>query len=201
MKRLEIGLAVAASALFAACGGGGGGGYQAPRAMPMPMPVPTNTPGTGPTATPQVIRMALPTSSIGTLTDPTYGLIGGYTEQTYSQILGFVPGAQIMITNAEAGVPHTLNVLSQTAFPTNPALSTAASGGSTLAAGFATGTVNGGASVGPITLSAGLYFIGCAFHYVTNTMRTVLNVAANATPGPQATAVPGKPAPSNGFGY
>jgi hypothetical protein len=196
MKRLEIGLAVAASALFAACGGGGGSSPP----PPMPAQMPTAPMG-APTAAPQVIRMALPTTSIGMKTDPTYGLIGGYTQQTYSQILGFVPGAQVMISNGELAEPHTLNVLSQTAFPTNPTLSTAASGGSTLAAGFATGSVNGGASVGPITLSAGLYYIGCAFHYTTNTMRTVLNVAANAVPGPQATPMPGAVAPPSGFGY
>ena len=193
MKRLEVGLAVAASALFAACGGGGGS--TPPAAMPPQMSNPA------PTAAPQVIHMALPTTAIGTQTDPTYGLIGGYTQQTYSQILGFVPGARVMISNGEAALPHTLNVLSQTAFPTNPALSTAASGGSTLAAGFATGAIAGGASVGPITLSAGLYYIGCGFHYTTNAMRTVLNVAANAVPGPQATPPPGASAPSNGFGY
>ena len=57
------------------------------------------------------------------------------------------------------------------------------------------------ASVGPVTLTAGVYYIGCGFHYTSNNMRTVLTVAAAAVPGPQATAVPGDPAPTNGIGY
>jgi hypothetical protein len=191
MKRIGVFFAVAVCAVVTACGGGGGS--TTPSVMAIVTPVPT--------AAPQVIRLSLPSSSIGTLVDPTYGLIGGFTQQTYSQILGFVPGVQIMISNGQTGVPHTLNVLSQTAFPASPTLSVAAAGGATLAAGFASGSINGGASVGPVTLTAGLYFIGCAFHYASNTMRTVLNVAAAATPGPQATPVPADPAPTNGFGY
>jgi hypothetical protein len=189
-------LAIAASVTVAACGGGGS---AAPATVgPTASPAPT----IAPTAAPQVITMSLPTSAIGQETDPTYGLIGGYTQQTYSQTLAFVPGAQIMIANGQAGVPHTLNVLSQTAFPSAPTLSTAAAGGTTLAAGFQSGSLAGDSTIGPITLTAGLYYIGCGYHYTSNTMRTVLNVATAAVPGPQATAVPAQPAPTpGGYGY
>jgi hypothetical protein len=128
-------------------------------------------------------------------TDPTYGLVAGYTQQVYSQTLAFVPGAQIMIANGQAGVPHTLNVLSQTAFPVSPTLVTTASGSSTLNASYTSGTVTNGTMVGPVTLTAGLYYIGCGFHYTSAGMRTVLNVAAAATPGPQATLNPADSTP------
>jgi hypothetical protein len=189
MKRFDIAPAVFASAFLAACGGGGGYGssYTAP-AMTSP-------------STQQVITMSLPGSAIGVETDPTFGVVAGYTEAVYSQTLAFVPGAQIMIANGEAAVPHTLNVLSQTAFPVNPVLAVTASGGNTLAAGYASGVVNPDAMIGPVTLTAGVYYIGCGFHYTSNNMRTVLTVAAAAMPGPQATPVPGDAPPLNGFGY
>jgi len=194
MKRLVLALAVASSATIVACGGGSS-------SSPTPAAVATATPTVAPTAAPQQILMSLPGTVIGTETDPTYGVVSGYTEQTYSQTLGFVPGAQIMIVNGQASVPHTLNVLSQTAFPTSPTLTTTASGGSTLAAGYQSGVVAGGSSIGPVTLSAGLYYIGCGFHYNSAGMRTVLNVAAAATPGPQATPVPTQPTPTGNGGY
>jgi hypothetical protein len=168
--------------------------------------VPTATPTAPVTATPQEITMSLPGGTgIGTQTDPTFGAIAGYTEQVYSQVLAFVPGAQIMIVNgqtAASATPHTLNVLSQTSFPANPTLTTTASGGSTLAAGYQTGVVAAATTIGPVTLTAGLYYIGCGFHYLSNGMRTVLDVAASATPGPQATAVAADPVQTgNPYGY
>jgi hypothetical protein len=193
MKPFAIVLALAASTVVAACGGGGG--YNAPSTTPTVMPT------VAPTAAPQVITMSLPSSSIGVETDPTFGLVAGYTQQIHSQTLGFVPGAQVMISNGQAGIPHTLNVLSQTAFPVNPALSTAAAGGTTLSASYASGVVNPETMIGPVTLTAGVYYIGCGFHYTSSNMRTVLTVAAAAVPGPQATAVPGDSAPTNGIGY
>lgn len=201
------GTGVLVGALLSACGGGGGGATPSTVTGSTATTSPTTAATTVATAAPQVITMALPGgSAIGTETDPTYGLIGGYTETVYSQVLAFVPNAQVMILNgqpASNATPHTLNVLSQTSFPASPTLSTTASGGATLAAGFATGPVNAGApAIGPITLTAGTYYIGCGFHYTSNTMRTVLIVAANASPGTQATPVPSDtPVPNNVYGY
>ncbi len=183
---------LAAAVSLAACGGGGsggtatvpGGGGGGVATTPTPTPVPTSTP-TG--ALPQVVQMALPTSSIGSEVDPTYGLIGGFTQQTYSQTLGYAPGAQIMIRNSDSTTPHTFGVVSTTSFGGGAALSLSATGGSTVGSGFNTGTVNSGATMGPFTLASGTYYIGCAYHYVSNNMRTVLVVAPNAAPGPQAT--------------
>jgi hypothetical protein len=104
-----------------------------------------------------------------------------------------------MIRNGQTAVPHTFSVISTTGFNGTPTAT--ASGGSTIASNFNTGTVNGGQLIGPFTLTAGTYFIGCAFHYLAEGMRTVLVVAANATPGPQATPMPTATAPPGGIGY
>jgi hypothetical protein len=204
--RNHLTAALVAASLLAACsgGGGGGGGYNPPG--------PTATPTNNPNA--QIVALALPQSAIGQVTDPTFGLVGGYTQQVYSQVLGFVPGKMVMIHNAQTSTPHTLGDSGGSgSFPAGqPAmLSTTGTGSSTLSSGWQSGTISPGASVGPITLNAGTYWLGCAYHYSSNTMRTVLVVAASATPGPQATQNPAGPTPQptggggggggGGYGY
>jgi hypothetical protein len=207
MKQLLPPIAVLVGALLSACGGGGGGAATPVAVTTTTSPTPAPSATVAATAAPQVITMALPGgSAIGTETDPTYGLIGGYTQTVYSQVLAFVPNAQVMILNGQPSsnaTPHTLNVLSQTSFPASPTLTTTASGGNTLAAGFQSGSINAGApAIGPITLTAGTYYIGCGFHYLSNGMRTVLVVAAAAVAGPQGTPVPSDtPVPNNVYGY
>ncbi len=189
------GLAVAAS--LAACGGGSSGSTGVtppPGAAATPSPASTTPP---PVTTQQVVTLALPSSAIGVVDDPTFGTVAGFTQTVFSQVLGFAPGSQIMVRNGQSSVPHTFNVVSTTGF-TNAALSTSASGGSAVGGGFASGVIAPGALAGPFTLAGGTYWLGCAFHYASNGMRTVLVVAAGATPGPQATAVPGVPAPAPG---
>jgi hypothetical protein len=194
-------LVVALAALATACGGGGGGGVS-PGGGTMATPTPTST-----TSTQQVVRLALPTTAMGVENDPTFGLVGGFTQTNFSQVLGFAPGAQIMIQNAQiasSGVQHTLGDTGGTSgFNSGAALSMTASGGSTLSSGFQTGTINAGQTVGPFTLTSGTYYIGCAFHYVSNQMRDVLVVATGAQPGPQATQPPNtaSPPPPGGGGF
>lgn len=196
--------AVGCVAVFAACGGGGGtsspgapvvtGSTPAP-ATPTPVPTPTAT-----VSTQQVVTMALPSSVMGSTTT-AFGVIGGYTQSGFSQILAFAPGSQIMLRNGQAGVPHTLDVVSTASFPASPTLSTTASG-ATLDQNFASGVINPTTMIGPFTLTAGTYYVGCAFHYTTDNMRTVLVVAAGATPGPQATPPSsGSTPPPTGYGY
>jgi hypothetical protein len=193
-RRFSLGLAaagVACAALLAACGGGG---YSAPAANPNP--VSTATPPA--VSTQQVVTEALPTTVMGVEVDPTFGMIGGFTQAVFSQTLAFAPGAQIMIHNGQANLQHTFGVDSTTGFDTTgAALSPNATGGATIAGGFNTGTLNPGATAGPFTLAAGIYWIGCDFHFLSNNMRTVLQVSAAATPGPQATAPPGLAVPTS----
>ena len=197
---------------LAACGGAtstlnpsSGGGAVNPGVMnPPPTPAPVVT--SVPTSTQQLISIALPTTAIGTTKDAVGDVIGGFTQQQFSQVLGFVPGAKVMLRNAQTdGTPHTLgDTGSASSFPANPSLSfqSNTANGGTLGSGFQSGTIASNTLVGPFVLAAGTYFIGCAFHYITNNMRDVLVVAANATPGPQATqapnAVPPAPAPTGG---
>ena len=198
-KDLAIAGAFLGLAALAACSGGGGGSSR-------PMTPPTMTPTQPPVTSQQVVSVALPTTSIGRVTDPTFGLVGGYTQQMFSQVLGFAPGAQIMIRNGDSARPHTLGDLGTQSFPsTGASLSLTPTNSATFAAGWQSGSLNPGQLVGPITLTAGTYFIGCAYHYQSDGMRDVLVVAANAAPGPQATAAPGAPAPvptgTNGGGF
>jgi hypothetical protein len=191
-----IALSIAALAL-AACGGGGGG-YSPPGGggggVVIPQP---------PGVQALVIGLALPTGTIGVENDPMFGTVGGFTQQTYSQVLAFSPGASVKIQNLSSTTIHTLNVVGTVtgapSFPANPALTTGAAGTpGTLDANFASGNIAPGASIGPLTLVAGTYYIGCAYHYLTNTMRTALVVAPAATPGPQATPLPSGTTPPGG---
>ena len=159
-------------------GGGGGGGS--------PSPLPTSS----------AIGVDIPTGTIGVENDPVWGTVSGYTQQQTSQVLAFPPGATITITNlSTGGVPHTLNVIAQTKgppphWPTSPSLSFSPSGNGVLGATYASGTINAGASVKVKLSNPGIYLIGCAYHYISNQMRDVIQVVAGATPGP--TASPGQ---------
>ena len=192
-----------AMGVFAACSGGGGSSGGTSGALPTPAPTlapPANS-------TQQVISLALPTTAIGRENDPVFGAVGGYSQQAYSQVLGFVPGTQVMIRNGDSARPHTLGDTGASSFPSGQpaALSLTGTGTATFASGWQSGTIASGKLIGPITLQSGTYFIGCAYHYASDGMRDVLVVAANATPGPQATQAPGAPAPAptagGGFGY
>jgi cytochrome oxidase Cu insertion factor (SCO1/SenC/PrrC family) len=156
--------------------GGGGGGS--------PSPLPSAAIGVG-----------IPTGKIGVENDPVWGTVSGYTQNQTSQVLAFAPGAKITIQNLSSTTPHTLNVIGQTKgpppeWPKNPSLSFSPSGGA-LGTGYASGTLNPGASVTVTLSNPGIYLIGCAFHYIEFNMRDVIQVVAGATPGPTASPGPG----------
>lgn len=202
---LSIGaIALGLAAALAACGGGGGGGYGGGGTGGNPPPTAT----TPPAAQPQVVKVAIPTSAIGTV-NTQFGTVGGYTQTGTSQILGFVPGSKIMIQNAQdasSGIPHTLgDTGGASSFPasgSNLSMSANTLGGK-FKSGFQTGTMQPGTQIGPFVLQEGTYFIGCAYHYTLDSMRDVLIVAAHATPGPAATPPAGDTPPpySGGGGY
>jgi plastocyanin len=204
MKRYQAvvaGLAFTAAAL-AACGGGGGGSVSPPSNGGG-----GSTPGPAPTGVAAMtIGLAAPSGPIGSVNTAPFGVVGGYTQQTYSQVLAFAPGTQITIKNLASAGPHTLNVLSMSSFPASPTLDSTSSNSTSLDASYRSGTINPGASVTVTLSNPGTYYIGCAFHYFDAvSMRDVLIVSASATPGPQATPQPSSggstPGPGGGYGY
>jgi plastocyanin len=180
---------VAMAASLAACGGGGGGYGASGGTGSTGSNAPTGVTGF-------TIGFAQPDGTIGVVNDPSFGTVGGYTQNVYSQTVAFAPGTVVTLRNLSAATDHTLNVLSTTSFPASPSLPTTASGGSTLAAGFTSGTIHGGGTLSVTLATAGTYYIGCAYHYMDAvSMRDVIQVSTTATPGPQAT-----PQPSGGGG-
>jgi protein SCO1 len=175
------------SAAVAACTNGGGlgsvGGGVGGGGSPSPLPS-------------AAIGVAIPSGKIGVENDPAWGSVGGYTQQKTSQVLAFAPGAKITIENLSSTTPHTLNVIAKTNgpppnWPTNPRLTFSPRGNGILGSGYASGSLNPGTSV-TVTLSKpGIYLIGCAYHYLSNSMRDVIEVVAGATPGPTASPGPG----------
>jgi protein SCO1/2 len=142
------------------------------------------------------IGIAIPSGKIGVVNDPTWGSVGGYTQRHTSQVLAFPPNSKITITNLSSSTQHTLNVIALNNtpppnWPASPSLSINPSGNGVLGVGYASGIINGGKSVTVKLTKPGIYLIGCAFHYLSNQMRDVIEVATGATPGPTASPGPG----------
>lgn len=195
MPKKSAALAVAfAAALLASCAGGNGGSGTNGSSFAMPnMPdlkftatYPDNPNASG------TIMEELPSEGLGTIQDPFWqAKLGGYTQQQFSQALGFPPGTKLTIQNISHSISHTLNVVKKikgppAKFPPSPTLSMNPSGGK-LQKGYASGVIKPGTTVSVTLGKAGIYLIGCAFHYHSG-MQDVLVVRKGATPGPQATA-------------
>jgi|SRR5581483_944251 len=180
-KKLTI-FAFAAVAVLAACGGGGSGGGGP-------------TPQSGPTVPPAVpsltIGVSLPTTSIGSVNDPTFGQVAGYTQSIYSQSLAFPVGSVVTVQNLSSSTTHTFDVVGTTSFPANPTLPMTANGGGVLSSSYDSGNITGGSSVSITMSNAGTFYFGCAYHYLDSPqMRDVVQVSNSATPGPEATPPP-----------
>jgi cytochrome oxidase Cu insertion factor (SCO1/SenC/PrrC family) len=190
-RRAAAPLLIVIGSAFAACTNGGGLGSIGGGGSPSPPP-------------PGGIGIAIPSGKIGVEADPVWGTISGYTQNKTSQVLAFSPGVKITLKNLSSVDPHTLNVLLKTNgppahFPSSPSLSFSPSGNGVLGTGYASGTINPGASVSVTLSKPGIYLIGCAFHYGLG-MRNVIQVVAGATPGPTASPGPGGyaiPAPTH----
>jgi protein SCO1 len=179
-------LCIFVAAVFAACTNGGGlGTIGGGGSSPSPSPFPSSS----------AIGIAIPTREIGVVNDPVWGTVSGYTQSKTSQVLAFAPGAKITLKNLSSIDPHTLNVIAATKgpppnWPASPSLSFYPSGNGILGPGYASGTLNPGATL-TVTLSKpGIYLIGCAYHYVEFAMRDIIEVVAGATPGPTASPGP-----------
>ena len=183
LRRAAAPLPLLIGALVACTKGGGLGSIGGGGGSPSPPP-------------PGGIGVGIPTGKIGVEVDPVWGMIGGYTQNKTSQVLAFAPGGKVTVKNLSSTTPHTLNVIQKItgpppAWPPSPSLSFSPKGNGVLGPGYASGTINPGASV-TVTLSKpGIYLIGCAFHYVGINMRDVIQVVAGATPGPTASPGPG----------
>jgi plastocyanin len=133
----------------------------------------------------------LPSEGVGTVNDTFWkATLGGFTQSNYAQALGFPPGTKITLMNLSKNISHTLDYVKKIKkppanFPQNPNLPVAASGGK-FGKGYASGSISPGKSVTVMLGKAGIYLIGCAFHYGEG-MHTVLVVKKNATPGPEGT--------------
>lgn len=189
-KIAAVAVALAAAAL-AACSGhyGSSGATSSSYVLPgMPDLKLTATYPDGKTGS---AMEELPSEGLGTVNDPTWkATLGGFSQQQFSQALGFPPGTKLTMTNISKNIHHTFNVVKKIKgppanFPANPTLSTTPSGGN-LKNGYASGSIAPGKSVTVLAKRAGIYLIGCAFHYHEG-MQDVLVIAKGATPGPQAT--------------
>jgi plastocyanin len=196
MSKKSLALAVAfAAALLAACAGRDTAGNGSTFVLPnMPdLKFTATYPDGKSTGT---IMEELPAEGLGTILDPFWNAkLGGYTQQQFSQALGFPPGTKLTITNISKSITHTLNVVKKikgppAKFPTNPMLPLGPLG-TKLQKGYASGAISPGKSVTVTLGKAGIYLIGCHFHY-SDGMQDVLVVGKNATPGPQATAPPAR---------
>jgi plastocyanin len=183
-----------AGAFVAACAGQQNGATMMPQAgvmttklgddMLVDVVMPKNTVGE-----------ELPGEGVGSIKSPFWGaLLGGYTQQTYSQSLAFPPGTKITIRNLSKSISHTLNVVAKITghpakFPLNPTLSQKAEGDGKFGTGYASGVIKPGGSVTMTLSTPGTYLIGCAFHY-SDGMRDVFVVSATGKPGQQATPMP-----------
>ncbi|MBV9027317.1 MAG: hypothetical protein JO311_01755 [Candidatus Eremiobacteraeota bacterium] len=137
----------------------------------------------------------LPTEGLGQIKDENWeALLGGFTQQKYSEQMAFPPGTKITIRNLSKSIPHTLDVVKVIAkppavFPKNPNLSVKAHGHGRLGVGYASGIIKPGKSVTVLLATKGIYEIGCAFHYGEG-MHDVLVVGKFARHGLQATPPP-----------
>ena len=137
----------------------------------------------------------LPGEGLGSIKSAKWNAtLGGFTQQKFSQKLGFPPGTKITIRNLSKNVTHTFDVVKEISgppahFPKNPNLSIKAKGHGKLEAGYASGPIKPGKSVTVTLVKKGTYLIGCAFHYHLG-MHDVIQVAKHALPGAQATPLP-----------
>ncbi len=202
-KLAALSVALAAAAVLAACGGRYGSSVASNDStftlpgMPDLQMTAQNPDGSNALVTHDAsgtVSEELPSEGLGTVKDPFWqATLGGYTQQQFSQALGFAPRTKLTIKNISAINDHTLNVVAKISgppakFPSNPTLLKTASGGK-LQKGYRSGVIPWGSSVKVTLGKTGIYLFGCAFHYHEG-MQDVFVVHTGATPGPQGTKPP-----------
>jgi plastocyanin len=207
MLRKLVALAVALAGLaIGACGGRAGVGGNSGGVETFILPPITHDLLVVATVPADTIGEELPSEGLGTYDSAKWSAtIGGFTQRTYSQTLGFKPHTTLTILNLSKSITHTLDVVEAikgppAKFPANPKLPVNAQGKGDLEAGYASGPIKPGKSVKVTLVKAGIYLIGCAFHYKEG-MRDVLVVAPHAASGPQATPPPPSSTPTGRSSY
>lgn len=118
---------------------------------------------------------------------PRYGQVLGYFKgktNTTSQVVTLFAATNVRFFNVDTVRPHTLSFLGDATRRSAPWPPTFTGSSTQSPAGTAIGTTN--FSTGPLnpgtkslvytTGAPGFYMVGCAFHYVSNGMRTVIIV-------------------------
>ena len=121
------------------------------------------------------------------ITDSHYGFILGYFNgkiSSTSQVVHLTAGTQVKFFNVDSFVPHTVSFLGKATATSAPwpkmfnGSSIRSPAGTAIGAlHFSTGSLNPGqSSLIYKTGLPGFYMEGCAFHYTSNKMRTVIIV-------------------------
>jgi plastocyanin len=174
-----------AALLLAGCGGQSAAPMPAAPAQPGgTMNLAVNDAGVDVTTVKQVgIRLTGEMS----FTDPRYGVVLGYFKgkvSTTSQVITLPMGTNVRFFSVESFLPHTMSFLGNATSHSAPWPSTFTGSGTKSVAGTAIGTTNwstgtltpGQKSLVYTTGLPGFYMFGCAFHYLTHGMRTVIIV-------------------------
>ncbi len=194
-KLIAIAIALVGIAVSACAGHVTGGNAGAPGGATFVLPPLDSDVVMTATLPKDTIGEEKPDEGLGMVKSPKWEAeVGGYTQQRYSQVLGFPPGTKITVRNLSKTTEHTLDVVKVISkppaiFPKNPNLSIKARGKGKFEAGYASGPIKPGKSVTIMLVKDGVYLIGCAFHYHEG-MHDVFVVSKHAAPGKQATPPP-----------
>jgi plastocyanin len=179
-----------AAAILALAGCGSQSMSAAPPAMPAShavAPAPSQLLAISDDAITTVKKVGLRLTGEQSFNSPTYGTVLGYFKgktSTKSQIVTLPASTSVVFYNVDTLHPHTASFLGNATKNGAPWPTHFNGGSSPSPAGTAIGTTNwstgamapGGKSKKYTTGSPGFYMIGCAFHYDSNGMRTVIIV-------------------------
>ena len=191
-------LVVVFALAVAACGGGGGGGSGGNISCAASVAHTLSYGGGGgsancPTPTPTPAPLATPVGLLLTgennVNVAPYGNVKGFFPGTSgnppggSNVVNLTAMTSVTFTNTEAGggLPHTASFVQAWggSFPPNPPIPSTASaaGASISSSGFSSGNLNPGQTSAVYSAGTpGMFIFGCAYHYVSNGMRTVIIV-------------------------
>src|ERR1700722_8816016 len=160
-----LSLAIAAATLAACAGGGSGTGASGANTVLLPSY--NKNVAVFATLPQDTIGEELPSEGLGSINDKHWkATLGGFTQTSFSQALGFPTGTKITLENLSKNISHTMDVVKKikkgpAKFPASPSLPTSARGGGVLGAKFASGILTPGKSVSVSLSKPGIYLFGC----------------------------------------